>query len=168
MKLNRSLTVIVLLVVLAACTSVLISGCATTGDGKDAEPETESLGQVDKQSTAAERTSGSNPEVKKQPVAYAGGSEQKQHVQDASIPAEGVGYQQYAASVRQALDRILPEALSGLNWNRIITILVGLLMLSMIYGLAFALGRLPARRRGVGSRGGGRQTMEQAEGSVPQ
>jgi hypothetical protein len=168
MKLKQSLTFTALMIVLATCTIILFSGCASMGKGKDTEPDTETAGQIDKQSTAAEQTGGRSPEVEKQPVAYTGGSAQKQHVQDAGIKAEEDGFQQYAASIKQALDRILPGTLSELNWNRIATILVGLLMLFMIYGLAFTLGRLPARKRGAASPRVGGQTMGKAEESVAQ
>jgi uncharacterized protein YceK len=168
MKVNRSLTLIVLLVVVAMCIGILLSGCASMGKGKDAGPEAESSGQTGKQSAAAQQTSGISPEVRKEPVAYKGGSERQEYGQGAGITAEKDGFKHYAASVKQALDRILPEKLTELNWNRIGTVLVGLLVLSMIYGLGFALGRLPARKKGAVRRSGAPQTMEHAGGSVPQ
>jgi hypothetical protein len=170
MKLKRSITTTVLLVVLAICVSILLNGCASTGKGKNSEPVTRSSAETGKQSVAAEQSSGISPEVAKEPVAYRGTGpiNQSKHVQDAGLKPGKEGFKQYAASLRQALYGILPEKLSELNWNRITTILVGLLILFTIYGLAFALGRLPARKQRAGRHGGAQQIVEQAGGSVPQ
>ena len=168
MKLNRSLMITILMVVLAICTGILLSGCASTGDGKDAGSEMESPRQIDNQTTALKETSGSNPEVRKEPVVNTGGSGEKPHVQAASLKADKDLFKHNAMYLKQALDRILPTTLAEMNWNRIATVLAGILVLSMIYALAFGLGRLPLRRRGAGRRGGGRQTGEHARRSVPQ
>lgn len=151
---NKSRIVTIPLVVLAIFIVLLLCSCATTGDGKAAEPETEASGQSENQSTAAEQSSGGSPAVEKQPAAYTGVSEQKQGVQEVGVTGEENGFQQYTASVKQALERILSGKITELNWNRIATVVVGLLFMALIYGLAFAIGRLPARRRASVSRGG--------------
>lgn len=168
MKLNRSLMITILTVVLAICTGILLSGCASIGDGKNAGPEMESPRRIDKLSTALKETSGSSPEVRKEPVVNTGGSGEKLHVQAANLNADEDMFKHNAMYLKQALDRILPTTLPEMNWNRITTVLAGILVISLIYGLAFGLGRLPLRRRGAGRRGGGRQTGEHARGSVPQ
>ena len=155
MKLNRSLMITILMVALAICTGILMSGCASIGDGKDAGPEMESPRRIDKLSTALKETSGSSPEVRKEPVVNTGGSVEKPQVQAANLNAGEDMSMHYASYLKQALDRILPTTLPEMNWNRITTVLAGILMLSMIYGLAFGLARLPLRRRGAGRRGGG-------------
>jgi hypothetical protein len=165
MKPNRSRILTISTVVLALFIGFLMCSCATTGDGKTAEPDAEAPGQTGNQSTAADQSSGSSQAVKMEPVAYAGGSEQKQRAREAGLTDEEGGFQQYAASVKQALERVLSGKLTELDWNRIATVAVGLLFMAMIYALAFALGRLPARRRAVAGRGG-RKTLEQAEGPV--
>lgn len=168
MKLNRSLMITILMVALAICTGILMSGCASIGDGKDAKPELESPGRIDNQTTALKETSGSSPEVRKEPVVNTGGSGEKPQVQEASLNAEKDMFMHNATYLKQALDRILHTTLPEMNWNRIATVLAGILVISLIYGLAFGLGRLPLRRRGSGRRGGGRQTGEHAGGSVLQ
>jgi len=168
MKLNRSLMIAILIVVLAICTGILLSGCASVGDGKDAGPEMKSPRRIDKLSTALKETSGSSPEVRKEPVVNTGGSGEKPHAQAANLNADEDMFKHNTTYLMQALDRILPETLLEMNWNRIATVLSGILVISMIYGLAFGLGRLPARRRGTGRRGSGRHTGEHARGSVLQ
>ncbi|UCF97610.1 MAG: hypothetical protein JSV89_20925 [Spirochaetaceae bacterium] len=166
MKLNRFIMIAILTVVLAICTGILLSGCASIGDGKDAEPKQETSRQIDNRSTAPTQASGSNPAVQKKPVVYTGGSGEKPHVQAANPSADKEKFMLNATYLKQALDRILPATLPEMNWNRVATVLAGILVISMIYGLAFGLGRLPARRRGAGRRGGGQQTGEHAKGSV--
>lgn len=158
MKLNRSLMITVPLVVLAICTGILLSSCASIGDGKDAGPEEESPQRIDNQTTALKESSGSSSEVRKDPVVNTvntSGSVEKPHAQEASLNADKGVFKNNAMYLKQALDRIFPGTLPELNWNRIGTVLAGLLVISMIYGLAFGLGRLPLRRRGVGRRGEG-------------
>jgi hypothetical protein len=155
MKPNRSRILTIPMVVLALSIGFILCSCATTGDGKAAEPDAEAPGQTENQSTGAVQSSESSPAAKNQHVAYTGGSEQKQRVQEAGRTGDKDGFQQYAASVKHALERVLPEKLSELNWNRIATVVVGMLFMGMIYGSAFAIGRLPARRRTVANRGGG-------------
>ena len=154
---NRFRIVTIPMVVLAIFVGGLLCSCATTGEGKAAEPdtETEAPGQTENQSAAADQSSESSPVVKTEPVAYTGGSAQKQSAQEVGPTGEEEGFQQYTASVKQALERILSGKISEWNWNRIATVVVGLLFMAMIYGLAFALGRLPARRRSVAGQGSG-------------
>jgi uncharacterized protein YceK len=168
MKLNRSLMITILMVVLAICTGILLSGCASIDNGKDAGQEMESPQRIDNQTTALKETSGSSTEVRKEPVVNTGGSGDKPHVQAANINADEDMFKYNAMYLKQALDRILSTSLPEMNWNRIATVLAGILFMSMIYGLAFGLGRLPARRRSAGRRGGSRQAGEHARGSVPQ
>jgi uncharacterized protein YceK len=168
MKLNRSLMITILMIVLAICTGILLSGCASLRGGKDAEPEMESPQRIDKQSTAVEETSGGSPEVRKGPVVSTGGSGEKPPAQKASLKVDEDRIRINASYLLQGLDRILPETLPDINWNRIGTALGGILAMSLIYGLAFALARLPLRRRSAGRSGGGQQTGEHARVSVPQ
>jgi hypothetical protein len=155
MKPNHSRILTVPIIVVALFTVLLLCSCATTGEGKDAEADAEAPGQTENQGTAAAQSSESGPEANNQPVAYTGGVEQKQGVQEAGRADEKAGLQLYAASVKQALERVLSGKLTELDWNRIATVVVGLLFMAAIYGLAFVLGRLPALRRTVASRGGG-------------
>jgi hypothetical protein len=142
--------------VLVIWTGVLLSGCASLGDGKNAGSETESQGQTDNPGTPLETTSGNNPETRTEPVVNTGGSGEQQPVQAANLNANKDMFKYNAMYLKQALDRILPTTLSEMNWDRITTVLAGLLVISMIYGLAFGLGRLPLRRRGADPREGGR------------
>jgi len=159
----------ILMVVLAICTGILLSGCASIGDGKDAGPEMESPQRIDKLNTAPKETSGSCPaEVPKEPVVNTGGSGEDPPVQEASLKADEDMFKHNAAYLKQALGRIFSTTLPEMNWNRIATVLAGILMISMIYGLAFWLGRLPHRGRGDSRRGGAQQTGENARGSVLQ
>jgi hypothetical protein len=155
MKLNRYRITTIPMVVLAIFIGVLLCSCATTGDGKVAEPDTESPDQTENQSAAVEEASGTNPETLENPVVNTAGSGDTPPVSKASPKNGEDGIRHSAAYLLQALERILPGPLPDLNWNRFTTVVVGLLIIAMIYGLAFALGRLPARRRGVASRGGG-------------
>ncbi len=168
MRLNRSLIVPILVVVIVICAGILLSGCASVADGKDAGAKRESSPGSDNRRTAAKEAGGSSAEVARKPVSYTGGSGEKQRAQAANLKAGKGTFTRNAGYIKQALDRILPATLPEVNWNRIATILTGILVMLMIYGLAFGLGRLSARRRGVGRRGGGRQTGEQARGPVPQ
>jgi hypothetical protein len=153
MKLNRTRTIAVLIVVLGICTGILLSGCATIGEGKDAESGTESSKQIDKGSSSVEETGAGSPEVRKTPVAHTNSAGGKQHVQVANQPTDKDMFKQNAMYLKQALDRILPETLSEMNWNRIATVFTGILLIAMIYGLAFGLGRLSHRRRSISRRG---------------
>ena len=153
MELNRSLMITILLVVLAICTGIVLSGCASIGKGKeDAGPAAESPQRIENQSTAVEETSGSSAEVRMEPVVYTGGSGGKTNVQAVSRNTDKDVFTDGATSLKQALERILPTTLPEMNWNRIGTVLAGILFLSMIYGLAFGIGRLSARRRDAGRR----------------
>jgi hypothetical protein len=139
--------VTVLMILLALGTGILLSGCASINKRKDAEPETESPGQVEQQSATGEEARGSSPEVLGEPVVYTGSSGVKPYIQSDSRNTDEGSSTHNSAYLLNALDRILHGRLPELNWNRIFTILGGVLVMSMIYGLAFALGRLPARRR---------------------
>lgn len=150
MKLSRSLPLRILLFVV--CTGLLLSGCASTGKGKEDGAEPESEQQAAEQEAAVQESGESTTEAGPQTVAGTRGSGENPQGRTAGAAAEDARFQQYAASVKQALDRILPEQLAEWNWRRISTVVVGLLMMSMIYGTAFALGRLPLRR---GRAGGG-------------
>ncbi len=155
MKPNRSRITTIPMVILAIFMGVLLCSCATTGDGKVAEPDAESPDQIENQSAAVEEASSNNPETLENPVVNTAGSGDTPPVQATSLKDGEDVIRHSPAYLLQALERILPGPLPELNWNRFTTVVVGLLMIAMIYGLAFALGRLPARRRGVASRGGG-------------
>ena len=166
MKLNRYLMITMVMVVLAICT--LLSGCASTGKRKEAGAKQESSRQIDNQSTAVEEEIGSSPEVRKEPVVKTGVSGEKPQIQAANLNAGNNIFKHNAMYLKQALDRILPTTLPELNWNRIATVLAGILVILMIYGLAFGLARLPLRGQGAGRRGGSGQTGQHARGTVPQ
>ncbi len=168
MKLNRSIMITILTVVLAICTGILLSGCASIGDGKDAGPKQESSRRIDDRGTALKETSGSSPEVQKVPVVDTGVSGEKPRVQAANLNTDKDMFKHYATYLKRGLERILPGTLPEINWNGIVAALAGILVISIIYGLAFVLGRLPVHRRGAGRPGGGRQTGEHARGSVSQ
>lgn len=168
MKQNRSVMITILVIVLVICTGILLNGCASTGGGKDAEPKQEPAGRSDNRNTAATEASGSSPEVQKVHAVNTGVSGEKPPVQAANIDAGKDRFKDYAAYLGEVLERILPGSLSDMNWNRIATILTGMLMIFMIYGLAFGLGRLPLRRQGAGRHAEGGQTGQHAGGSVSQ
>jgi hypothetical protein len=162
MKLNRSSMIAFLVVVPALCTAILLSGCASTGRGKDTAPEQESSQQVEEESSAVETEStavaeaeDSSPEVRQEPVVYTGGAEEKPQAREAAPVSGEDRFQQYATSIKEALDRLLPGVVPEMNWNRIATVLVGMLVLLMIYGLAFWLGRRPLRSRGTSHQASG-------------
>jgi len=154
MKPNRSRITIISMAVLALFAGFLLCSCATTGEGKEAEPGGESPGQVEKQDTAVGGTGGSSADTSAGSVATTKGSGGNLSVQTSS-PGDGEStIRNSAAYLLQTLERILPEKMTELNWNRIATVVVGLLFMGAIYGLALAIGRLPARRRVAGQRGG--------------
>ena len=155
MKPNQSRMITILVVALVVYTGLLLSGCASIGDEKEAGAEMESSGKTEQQSAAGEEAGGSPPELRTESVANTAGSGEKHRVSDDSVDAGGERSTNSAAYLLEALERILPGTLPELNWNRIATVVVGLLIIAMIYGLAFALGRLPARRRSAAGRGGG-------------
>jgi hypothetical protein len=144
----------VFLIICGILTGILLIGCASINSGKDTESEPESTQRIDNLSTASKDTSGSSSAVRKEPDTSAGGSGGKQIVPATESNVVNNMLKHNAAYLKQALDRILPETMSELNWNRIATVFTGILVIAMIYGLAFGLGRLSIRRRGAASRGG--------------
>ena len=172
MKPKRSLTITVLIVMLAIITGVVLNGCASIGKGKDADPQIESQGPMENQSAAVEQTGATSPGARtetvafKSPAANTGSSNEAANAQarKAGSGTDEEGFRLNAAYLKQALERILPEKLPELNWTRIATILVGVLFILMIYGLAFGLARLPARRRVADRSAGGRQVEGHALG----
>jgi uncharacterized protein YceK len=145
MKLNRFLKIVILMVVLVICTGILLSGCASTGDKKDAGPEAKSPRRGDKRSEEQEST-GSSPEVQTVPVVGKGGSGEKPHFQEASLKTDEDRARHNAASLKQGLDRILPATLLGTEWNGEVTAVLGILAMALIYGISFKLARRPRRR----------------------
>jgi hypothetical protein len=142
---------------------------------KTTETKMESPQQIEKRGASLKGTSKSRADIRKEPVVKSGGSGENRPVQEASLGAEAGRvkteerwFKRYAAHAKQALERVLPASLPELNWDRIATIVTGILLISMIYGLAFGLGRLPARRRAAGAHGGTRETGAHAGRSVPQ
>ena len=155
MKLKLSLTATILTVAVAAGACVFLYGCASTGDATGAAETGETspgTRVTEEQGSPGEQSSQSNPEARQETAAAAAGSDQIRHVREPGPDAEQDRSRPFAASLSQAVARILPGTLPDLDWNRIATILVGILMMASIYGLAFALARLPGRRRGSGSR----------------
>ena len=157
MKPKRSLIITLQMVVLTVSLGFILAGCATTGNGKEAEPDThaQAPGPSGDQSTpAAEEAGGGSPEAANPRVVRTTGSDEQ--ARDATaVPESGADpVRQSAAYVLKSLERLLPGNFAELNWNRIATVVVGLAFMGMIYGLAFALGRLPAHRRSVAGRGG--------------
>jgi hypothetical protein len=162
MKPRQCLMLTILVVVPVLCAGLLLSGCKTTGDAKkDAGTVAESPRGGDNQSAAVQQKSAGSPQVRKEPVAAAGGSGQTRRVAEASpratsrtqdsLSAGGGGLKAYATRLRQAAGRFFSTTLPAMNWNRIGTVLVGIVAMSVVYGLAFALARLRPRKRG-GSR----------------
>jgi len=166
MKLNRSLMITILMVVLAICAGILLNGCASIGDGKNAGEKPAASRRIENENAAVVETSESSAEVREEPIVNTGVSEKEAFVQEVSLKADETRLQHSAASLKEAIDHLLSTKLPEANWNRIATVLVGILIMSMIYGLAFALGRLPLRGQGAGRRGGGRQTREHAGASA--
>jgi hypothetical protein len=162
MKPNRFLTIRLLVVVLTIGAGILLGGCASIGDKKEAGPEGKQAGaemesprRIDKSGTAVKETSGSSPEVRKELVANKSRSGEKPRVQEASLKADENRFKHYTAYLKQGLDRIFPKTLPDIDWNGIVTALGGIVAMSLIYGLAFGLARLPHRRRSAGPRAGG-------------
>jgi hypothetical protein len=160
MKGNRYRTIAVTIVVLALCTGLILGGCASTGKGKEVVSEEGSPQQATGQTTAAGQTSGSNGQVRTETVAFTGGA-----AGNASVPGTGEtagqrGVQRFATSLVQGVERLFSRELPELNWNRIGTILGGIVALSLVYGLAFGLARLPMRGGGAGRASISPQTAE--------
>jgi hypothetical protein len=168
MRLNRSQIVTILKRLLGLCAVVLLSGCASIGGEKDADPEVETNNLIESPATTPKESTGSSLEVSKEPVVNRGGSGQISPVQGNNRNVEGDIFGHFAASLKQGLERFLPETMPALNWDRISTAVGGIVVLSLIYGLAFGLGRLPLRRRSPGLRGRGRHSGEQSGGSADQ
>jgi hypothetical protein len=168
MKTNRPLTIKIATVALALLTGFILIGCASIGEGKADAQEEESSQQIDEQESAVAESNGSSAEAGQEIAVSAGISGDESQVQEARHKAGESWFQPLTASLAQALGRIFPNTLSGMNWNRIATVLVGLLIMSMIYGLAFAIGRLPLRRRRAEVGGGGRNSGGPAGDTVPQ
>jgi len=177
MEPKRSLMVSVLVVVVAIWAGMLLGGCASTGDPKDAGLGIQSPPPVDEATTAHTDTSGSQPEAQrsagipeapKQPVVKTGSSAEAPHVEEANPGTDETRFGQLAANLGPALQRILPEALRGMNWNRIVTVLGGLVAMALVWGLALWLARLPRRRYGAGRAAGGRQVAGHSRVPVTQ
>lgn len=187
MKRNRSFLITILTVVLAMCSGILLNGCASTGGGKDAELEMQSPGttgggteasgleaqaspRIDTVTSVVKDTSMGSSPVRKQPVVHTGGSGlsgQEPQAQSAGLKADENRLEHLAMYFQQRLERILPKALQDADWNQIASVLGGLVVVSLIWALAFWLARLPRRRRRVGRYEGGRQIGEHARVSVP-
>jgi hypothetical protein len=154
------------MMLLSFCAVVLLSGCASMGGEKDAEPGMDSSEQIESSATASEDSAGSRLEGGEDPVVNTGGSGAP--VQGNNRNREDDIFQNIAASVKQGLERFLPKTISAINWDRISTAVGGIVVLSLIYGLAFGLGRLPSRRRSTGLGRSGRHTGKQSGGPVTQ
>jgi hypothetical protein len=152
MKLNRSLLKAIVVVALAVCTWIFMGSCASMGDKKEAAAEKEVQEQSEEQAAETEATGAGVSEVQHKPGSSTGASEQKSGVPTKTASAKGGLFKNSAASIKEALNSIIPGTLPELNWNRVATIVGGLLSMALIYGLAFTLARLPARRGGATSR----------------
>ena len=177
MEPKRSLMVTVLVVVVAIWTGILLGGCASTGDPKDAGLGMQSPPPVDEATIAHKETSGSLPEVQRsgsipevpqQPVVKTGSSGERLHVEEANPRTDENRFGQLAANLGPTLQRILPEALRGLDWNRIVTVLGGIVAMALVWGLALWLARLPRRRHRAGRGAGRRQVAGHARVPVTQ
>lgn len=168
MKTTRSLLIPFLILALVACIGMLVSGCASTGGGKDGEPEAESPRRGDERSASLDRKSAAEPDPRPavrpesrplastQPAAGAGGSGGTGVAQQAAAAGAGEStveadrgvFRRLAASIKGALvDRFGSTAFPDMDWDRVGTVSVGVIFLLLIWGLAFWLARRPSRRQ---------------------
>jgi hypothetical protein len=152
MKQNRIGLAFIPMVVLAVYAGILVGGCASTGQAKQAGSEVGSLRPIDEPSTAPEVTSGSSPEKHEEPVVNTVGSGEKPQAQKAILKGDADRSKKDTVPVRKGADRVLFGRLSNLNWDRIVPVLGGIAVMSLIWGLAFWLARMPLRRRRAGLR----------------
>lgn len=161
MKRNRFLMLIWLLVALGLAAAVLLSGCASTGRGKDAEPEAKAPIQDPSSQDAsspsitaaagpavAQKTA-SAPPARTEPVAANRGASATPKVQPASSEPGQEAPEPLAVRLKQTLARLFPNGLAGSNWNRIVTVVIGIGLMALVWGFAFWLARLPARSKGA-------------------
>jgi len=157
--------VLSLLFGLAVCAVILLGGCASTGGGKDAGREPEAPSQVEQPRAARSAAGPSSLEARKPPVAAAV-SGQKPPAGKAVPKAAAGKAQQPAASAEGGVGRWLADALRNIRWNRVVSVVGGLLAMALIWGLAFWLARLPRRRREVVRRPRSRPIGEPARVAV--
>jgi uncharacterized protein YceK len=166
MKLKRSGAIAIFALVLAICTGILLNGCASTGGRKEAGPKQQSSQRSDNQTTAAKQTGGSgavSQQAQAVKASFSGGS---RRASAANVETGNGLLSHYATNLKQGLQRIFPGALPEINWDKVATVLAGIVVISLIYGLGFGIGRLPARRRGAGRLGRGRQNGQQAKEAI--
>jgi uncharacterized protein YceK len=166
MKPNRSAMIAVLAAVLALCIAILLSGCASTGGRKEAAPKQESSQSSGTGATAAKQTGGSGAVSQQAQAVKASFSGGTRRAQAPGRETDSGVLSHYAANIKQGLARILPGALPGIDWNKALTVITGIVVISLIYGLGFGIGRLPARRRGAGRLGRGGQKGQRAEETI--
>ncbi len=121
MKLNRSMIITILTVVLAIFTGILLSGCVTTGAGectepgqvvwdKDSDPKRDAPRWIDNRKAALKEAGVRASQIPKRYVVYMGVSEEKPDERGARFDAVEDMLKRYAVYLQAELDRILPEA----------------------------------------------------------
>jgi len=142
----------------------------TAGGPEASGLEAQASPRIDTVTSVLKDTSAGSSAVRKQPVVHAGGSGvsgQEPQAQSAGLKADENRLEHLAMFFQQRLERILPKALQDADWNQIASVLGGLVVVSLIWALAFWLARLPRRRRRVGRYEGGRPIGEHVGVSVP-
>ena len=174
MKVNRSLLFTAVAVVLAVCSGLLLSGCASTADPTEAGPETapppppggSQRTVLEGQSSPAPRVetatvvpreaTGGNPQVRPAPVAGTAGSGAKPRLQQAGPATGGARVEHSASPAGQAAASVAPQGPEENGWDRAVSFLGALVALALIWRFAFWLARLPRRRREAVRRPGNR------------
>lgn len=147
MKPNRHLITTILKVLFTIFVgALLLSSCATTGRGKEAGPQDESSSTPAASGSSVRQATATTPVAAKATAASTRVSAAKPAAQKA--PAKTTVQQKAprAATARRDWGRLFREALSGLDWNRVLVVVGGILGMAFFWILAFWLGRLRLRR----------------------
>jgi hypothetical protein len=153
---RRSVMIAVLTVLVAASTAILVMGCASLDEKKDAAAGAES-GQESSQTTAAVSGAGGS-KAKALPVASTAGSPRNATAQQGGSKASGAASSRGKAGgdagstprtplLKNGVAGLLPKGLLEIDWDRAVPVVGGIIVLSLVWGGAFALARLPGRRR---------------------
>jgi len=146
-RFHPTITAAILVVLVASFT---LYGCATLKEGKESEAIAESAQDVEAQLPAPDQASTSKTEESNASALAAGASQNPSRAQVAGRERGDNRSSELAATVIQALEGILPDSFPSINWNRVLTIAVGIIIFASFYGLAIRIGRRPARRRAAG------------------
>lgn len=146
MKPKRRLIATILKVLCASCVAaLLLLGCATTGRDKEAGPEAKPGSQSAAPGTSVRQETALTPQSGKAPAVSTRVSTAKPAAQKLPAKPTAQAKAPRAASARRDWGRVFRDTLSGLDWNRVLVVVGGILGMAFFWILAIWLGRLPGR-----------------------